>query len=313
MADVTFGHRAGHTPPATMDHPGQWHYVATRLMAHMGAYSPDEMNGLHWPWHQRAALRILATMQDHDIWESPGSPGYQGHAPGLRRRQSQDVLKPPRQAARRNSPERPRGPPRGWGPPLAHTEAPCDRSPRRGARAVPTPRGCKAARRKNAKRQGTLANPVAAAARRLPRRGESSSMRVRTGTTGAPATPTPSEHHLRPIPDAGPRGPTPNGRTSPPFSRQSSASGRQRPTRTPAGQRTEHPARLPPPSQGQQPTHCRGDHTPRTRDQGSLRPTQGLRKERGDSPPRSPHTAEPWRAHRSNRGTTRAAQGRTRK
>ena len=47
MADVTFGHRTGHMPPATMDHPGQWHYVATRLMAHMGAYSPDEMNGLY--------------------------------------------------------------------------------------------------------------------------------------------------------------------------------------------------------------------------------------------------------------------------
>ena len=48
MADVTFGHRTGHTPPATMDHLGQWHYVATRPMAHMRAYSPDEMNGLHW-------------------------------------------------------------------------------------------------------------------------------------------------------------------------------------------------------------------------------------------------------------------------
>ena len=53
MADVTFGHRTGHTPPASMDHPGQWHYVATRLMAHIGAYSPDEINGLHWQWHQR--------------------------------------------------------------------------------------------------------------------------------------------------------------------------------------------------------------------------------------------------------------------
>ena len=30
MADITFGHRTGHTPPATMDNPGQWHYVATR-------------------------------------------------------------------------------------------------------------------------------------------------------------------------------------------------------------------------------------------------------------------------------------------
>ena len=60
MADVTFGHGKGHTPPATMNNPGQWHYVATRLMAHMGAYSPDETNGLHWQWHQRAALCIRA-------------------------------------------------------------------------------------------------------------------------------------------------------------------------------------------------------------------------------------------------------------
>ena len=68
MADITFGHRTGHTLPATMD---QWHYVATRLMAHMGAYSPDEMNGLHWQWHQRAALRIRAAMQRHNIWHIP--------------------------------------------------------------------------------------------------------------------------------------------------------------------------------------------------------------------------------------------------
>ena len=201
----------------------------------------------------------------------------------------------------------------GWVPPLPHTEAPCDRSPRGGARAVPTPRGCKAARRNNAERQGTLADPVAAAARRLPRRGESSSMRVWTGTTGAPATPTPSGYHLPPIPDAGPRGPAPNGHTSPPFSGQSSASGRQRFTQEPAGRRTEHPAGPPPPSQGQRPAHCRRDRTPRTGDQGSLRLTQGLRKERGDSSPRSPETAKPRRAHRSNRGTTRATQGRTEK
>ena len=60
----------------------------------------------------------------------------------------------------------------GWVPPQAHTEAPCDHSPCRGAQPVLTPRGCKAARRNNAKRQGTLADPVAAAARRLPRRGK---------------------------------------------------------------------------------------------------------------------------------------------
>ena len=164
-------------------------------------------------------------------------------------------------------------------------------------------------------RQGTR-NPGQSRRRsrtRHPRRGESSSMRVWTGTTGAPATPKPSGHHLPPIPVAGPRGPAPNGRTSRPFSRQSSASGRQRSTQAPAGRQTEHPARPPPPSQGQRPTHCQGDHTPRTRDQGSLRPTQGLRKERGDSPPHSPRTTKPRRAHRNNRGTTRAAQGRTQK
>ena len=110
MADVTFGHPTGHTPPATMDHPGQWRYVATRLMAHMGAYSPDEMNGLHWRWHQRAALRIRTAMQDHNIGDFPGSPGYQGHASGHRRPRSQDVPEPPRQAACRKSPEHPRGP-----------------------------------------------------------------------------------------------------------------------------------------------------------------------------------------------------------
>ena len=91
MADITFGHRTGHTPPATMSHPGQWQYVATRLMAHMGTYSPDEMNRLHWQWHQRAALRIRTAMQQHNIWDIPGSPGYQGHASGHRWPRSQDV------------------------------------------------------------------------------------------------------------------------------------------------------------------------------------------------------------------------------
>ena len=111
MADIIFGHRTGHTPPTTMDHHGQWHYVATRLMAHMGAYNLVEMNGLHWQWHQRAALRIRAIMQEHNIWDIPGSPGYQGHTSAHRRPRSQDVSESPRQASRRNSPERPRGPP----------------------------------------------------------------------------------------------------------------------------------------------------------------------------------------------------------
>ena len=67
MADITFGYPAEHAPPTTSDHPSQWHYVATRLMKHMGAYSPDEMDGLHWLWHQRAALRIRTAVQRHDI------------------------------------------------------------------------------------------------------------------------------------------------------------------------------------------------------------------------------------------------------
>ena len=91
MADITFGHQTGHTPPVTMNYPSQWHYVATWLMAHMGAYSPDEMNGLHWQWHQRAALRIRTAMQQHNIWDIPGSPGYQGHASGNQGLRSQDV------------------------------------------------------------------------------------------------------------------------------------------------------------------------------------------------------------------------------
>ena len=117
MADITFGHGTGHMPPATMEGPGQWHYVATRLMAHMGAYSPDEMKELHWQWHQRAALRIRTAMQRHNVWDIPGSPGYQGHASGHWPPRTQEVSQPPRQAARRNSPERHQGPPPGVGSP----------------------------------------------------------------------------------------------------------------------------------------------------------------------------------------------------
>ena len=96
----------------------------SNLMAHMGAYSPDEMNGLHWRWHQRAALRIRTARQDHNIWDIPESPGYQGHASGQRRPRSQDVPEPPRQAARRNSPEDPRGPPPGGGSPSGTYSSP---------------------------------------------------------------------------------------------------------------------------------------------------------------------------------------------
>ena len=124
MADINFGHRTGHTPPAAMDYPGQWHYVATLLMAHMGPYSPDEMNGLHWQWHQRAALRIRTAIQRHNVWDIPGCPGYQGHASGHQRPRSQEVPEPHRQAARRDSPERNQGPPPGVSSPSVTYRSP---------------------------------------------------------------------------------------------------------------------------------------------------------------------------------------------
>ena len=141
MADVTFGHRTGHTPPATMDQPGQWHYVATRLMAHTGAYSPNEMNGLHWQWYSAppcASVRPCRTMVsgkslDHlgtkDIPQATGGqdPRTSRSLPGRRHAET------PWNARRVHHP--------GGVPPLAHTEAPCDRLPRGGARVVPTPQG----------------------------------------------------------------------------------------------------------------------------------------------------------------------------
>ena len=72
------------------------------------------------------------------------------------------------------------------------------------------------------------------------------------------ATSTPNGHHLTPIPDAGPRGPTPNERTSPPFPRQPRENDRQRFTGTPTRQQMERPAHPPPPSQGRWPAHCLG-------------------------------------------------------
>ena len=60
--------RGKHSPPLTMEHPSQWRYVATRLMAHMGAYTPDNLDRVTWQWHHRAALRIQETLIRHDIW-----------------------------------------------------------------------------------------------------------------------------------------------------------------------------------------------------------------------------------------------------
>ena len=125
MADVAFGHRAvPHTPPTPLDNPGQWHYVATRLMAHMRNYCPDEMNGLHWQWYRRAALRICTAMQRHNIWAIPRSSGYQSHASGRQQPRSQVVLDPPRRTARHNSPGPHQGPPSGVGSPSGTYRSP---------------------------------------------------------------------------------------------------------------------------------------------------------------------------------------------
>ena len=247
-ADITFGHRAGPHSPGPHGPPWRVALCGHRLMAHMGAYSLDEMNRLHWRWHQRAALRIRTAMQGHNIRAITGSPGYQGPASGHRRPRSHKVLEPPRQAARRNSPGRHQGPPMGWVPPLAHTEAPSDRSPRGGTKAALTPQGCRAARRSRTRRQGTLAAPGAAAARRLPQHGESSSTKIWREAMEGQTTSTPNRHHLPPIPFTGPRGPARNGRTSPPFQRQPSENDGQRFTHTPTMQQTVRPACPPPPS-----------------------------------------------------------------
>ena len=141
MADVAFGHRAEpHAPPTTMDHPGQCHYEATWLMAHMGTYSPDETNGLHLPSHRRAALRIRTAIQRHNIWAIPGSPGYHGHALGHRRPRSQEVQEPPRQTARHNSPGRHQGPPSRVGSPSGTYRSPLQPfAPRRDRGSPHTP------------------------------------------------------------------------------------------------------------------------------------------------------------------------------
>ena len=69
MADVMFNLREGrHSPLPTMEHPGQWRYVATRLMAHMRASTQDDLNRLHWGWHHRAALRIREALIRHNVW-----------------------------------------------------------------------------------------------------------------------------------------------------------------------------------------------------------------------------------------------------
>ena len=58
MADVIFRNRGGRLSPApTMKYACQGRYVATRLMAHIRAYTPSKLDRIIWRWHHRAALR----------------------------------------------------------------------------------------------------------------------------------------------------------------------------------------------------------------------------------------------------------------
>ena len=255
MADVTFGHRAEpHATPTTMDHPGQWHYVATQLMAHMGTYSPDIMNGLHPLCHRHAALRIRTAMQRPSLGTRATSDRLRDtndHGPYRSR-------SPPGKRHARTPQDATRGRQPGWIPPPAHTEAPSDHSPREGTEAALALQGCRAARQNGTRRQGTLAGPCTAAAHRLPQHGESSSTRVWTGAIEAPKTRRPNRHHLLPIRGAGQRGPAPSARTSPPFPRQPSEHDRQRSTQAPARQQMVHSACLTPSSRVGGPPATRG-------------------------------------------------------
>ena len=113
-----------------------------------------------------------------------------------------------------------------------------------------------------------------------------------------PTTSKPNKHHLRPIPGAGPRGPAPSGRTSPPFPHRSGKRDRQRATQAPTRQQPVRPAPPPPPSQSRRRVRCQGDGTPRTRGQGGPQPTRDLDRGRGD---------EPLKAHPSKQGMTSPA------
>ena len=278
----------GCPPPecsTTTNNPSQWHYVATRLMAHMGTCSPDEMNGLHWLWHQRAGLPIPATMLRHSISAIPGSTSAEGYASGHQRPRFQEVPEPASQTARHNSPRSHGGPPAAVGSPSGTHGSPLRPfAPRwdQGSRHAPgmrnrTPDRYQEARNPDqSRRRSRTQHP--------PQHGELSSMRVRTEAVEAPTTRRPDRHRLPPIPCTGPRGLAPTGRTSPPFPRRPSERNRQRSILAPTRQQTVNRARLPPPSQSVRPVRCRGDGTPRTRGQRDLQQTSNPNRGWGDEP-----------------------------
>ena len=92
MVDVIFNHHEGqHSAIPTLEHPSQWQYVATRLMAHMGAHTPDDLNLLHWRWHHRRALRIREALIRRNIGTGtprPRGPPIPDRATGHQRQRS---------------------------------------------------------------------------------------------------------------------------------------------------------------------------------------------------------------------------------
>ena len=286
MADVAFGHQAEpHAPPTTRDHPSQWHYVATRLVVHMGTYSPDEMNGLHSCGTNARPSASVKPCTGTTSWPSLGpqatrdTPRDTGdHGPERSRSpEGKRHAMTPREATRGHHPV--------WVRLSAHTEAPPEHSHRGGTEAALMPPDMKG---------GT---PDRHQEARPPQHGELSSMRVRTEAVEAPTTRRPDRHHLPLITVARPRGPAPSGRISPRIPRLPSERVKQRSTRAPTRQQTVHPARPPPPSQSHRPVRCQGDGTPRTRGHGDPQQTRDQNRGWGDeplkAPPRKPGVTAP--------------------
>ena len=116
MADIIFDHRGGrHSPSPTIEHPSHWRYVATRLMAHMGAYTPGDLDRLNWRCIHRAALRIQEPLIRHNVWTiqtlRPLGPPAPDRARGYQRPRSPMTRGPPRQVASTSHSQSPQGQP----------------------------------------------------------------------------------------------------------------------------------------------------------------------------------------------------------
>ena len=103
MAEVIFEHhKRQHSPPPAMEHPSQWQYVATGLMAQMGAYTPGSLDRPDLRRHHRAALRIREALLRQNILTirtfCPRGPPAPRRATKLKRQQSPITQGPLRHA-----------------------------------------------------------------------------------------------------------------------------------------------------------------------------------------------------------------------